>query len=77
MLFQITRKKASIVYRVSEAKESAMRLLAICWTAGWVVAGVYVAARKGRPLARAALEALILGPFVLLLLSFAKQAKKK
>jgi hypothetical protein len=54
-----------------------MRLLAICWTAGWVVAGVYMAARKGRPLARAAIEALILGPFVLFLLSFAKQTKKK
>jgi len=54
-----------------------MRVLAICWTAGWVIAGILMGARKGRPLARAAIEALILGPFVLLLLSFAKQAKKK
>ena len=77
VLFRVTRKKESIVYRVSQVTESAMRLLAICWTAGWVVAGVYVAARKGRPLARAAIEALIFGPFVLLLLSFAKQSKKK
>jgi len=54
-----------------------MRLLAICWTAGWVVAGIYIAARKGRSMARAAVEALVLGPFVLLLLSFAKPTKKK
>ena len=58
-------------------KEATMRLLAICWTAGWVVAATYIAARKGRSVARAALEALLLGPFVLLLLNFAKQAKKK
>ncbi|MGD0127797.1 MAG: hypothetical protein ABSF46_20730 [Terriglobia bacterium] len=54
-----------------------MKLLAICWTAGWVVAAILIAARKGRSMARAALEALILGPFVLLLLNLAKQAKKK
>ena len=54
-----------------------MRLLALCWTAGWVVAAIYMAVRKGRSVARAALEALILGPFVLFLFSFAKQAKKK
>jgi hypothetical protein len=60
-----------------QPEEARMRLLAICWTAGWVVAGIYIAARKGRSMARAAVEALLLGPFVLLLLSFAKQAKKK
>jgi hypothetical protein len=54
-----------------------MKLLAVCWTAGWVVAATFIAARKGRSMARAALEGLILGPFVLLLLNFAKQAKKK
>ena len=54
-----------------------MKLLAIGWTAGWVVAAIFIAARKGRSPARAALEALLLGPFVLLLLSFAKPAKKK
>ena len=54
-----------------------MKLLAVCWTAGWVVAAIVIAARKGRSMARAALEALILGPFVLLLLNFAKQVKKK
>ena len=54
-----------------------MKLLAICWTAGWVVAATIIAARKGRSIARAALEALVLGPFVLLLLNLAKQAKKK
>ncbi len=54
-----------------------MRLLAICWTTGWVVAAIFIAARKGRPMARAALEALVLGPFVLFLFNFAKQAKKK
>ena len=53
-----------------------MRLLAICWTAGWVVAAIYIAARKGRSMPRAALEALLLGPFVLFLFNFAKQAKK-
>jgi hypothetical protein len=54
-----------------------MRLLAICWTAGWVIAGIYMAAKNGRSKARAAMEALLLGPFILLLLGFAKQAKKK
>ena len=54
-----------------------MKLLPIFWTVGWVVAATYIAARKGRSMARAALEALILGPFVLLLLNFARQAKKK
>ncbi len=54
-----------------------MRLLAICWTAGWVVAAIYMAARKGRSMPRAALEALLLGPFVLFIFNFAKQAKKK
>ncbi len=54
-----------------------MRLLAICWTAGWVVAGIYMAAKNGRSMARGAVEALLLGPFVLLLLNFAKQARKK
>ena len=53
-----------------------MRVLAIGWMAGWVVAGVYMAGKKGRSKVRAAVEALLLGPFVLLLLSFAKQAKK-
>ncbi len=53
-----------------------MRLLAICWTAGWVVAAIYMAARKGRSMPRAALEALLLRPFVLLIFNFAKQAKK-
>ena len=54
-----------------------MTLLAICWTVGWVIAGVYVANKKGNSKVRAALEALLLGPFVLLLLGFAKQARKK
>jgi len=54
-----------------------MKLMAICWTAGWVVAAIVIAARRGRSVTRAALEALILRPFVLLLLHFAKQAKKK
>jgi len=54
-----------------------MRLLAICWMAGWVVAGIYMASKDGRSKTRAAVEALLLGPFVLLLFSFAKQAKKK
>lgn len=54
-----------------------MRLLAICWTAGWVVAAICMAARKGRSMPRAALEALLLGPFVLFLFNFSKQAKKK
>jgi hypothetical protein len=54
-----------------------MRLLAIGWMAGWVIAGVYLADKKGRSKVRAALEGLLFGPVVLLLLSFAKQAKKK
>jgi hypothetical protein len=45
--------------------------------AGWVIAGIYIAGKKGRSRARAAIEALLFGPFVLLLLSFAKQTKKK
>jgi hypothetical protein len=53
-----------------------MRLLAICWMAGWVVAGVYIANKKGRSRVRAALEGLLFGPVVLLLLTFAKQVKK-
>jgi len=54
-----------------------MRLLAICWMAGWVIAGIYMAGKNGRSKTRAAIEALLFGPFVLLLLSFAKQIKKK
>ena len=54
-----------------------MRLLMICWTAGWVIAGIYTANKNGRSMARAAIEALLFGPFVLLLLGFAKQTKKK
>jgi len=54
-----------------------MRLLAIGWMAGWVVAGIYMAGKNGHSKARAAIEALLLGPFILLLLGFAKQAKKK
>jgi hypothetical protein len=53
-----------------------MRLLAICWTAGWIIAGIYIADKKGRSKVRAAIDALLFGPFVLLL-TFAKQAKKK
>ena len=53
-----------------------MRLLAILWTAGWVIAGIYMASKEGRSKTRAAVEALLLGPFVLLLLNFARQAKK-
>jgi hypothetical protein len=58
-------------------EETTMRLLAICWMAGWVVAGIFIAGRKGRSKSRAAIEALLFGPFVLLLLSFARQLKKK
>jgi hypothetical protein len=58
-------------------EETTMRLLALCWMAGWVMAGIYMASKNGRSKARAAIEALLLGPFVLLLLSFAKQAKRK
>jgi hypothetical protein len=54
-----------------------MRLLAICWMAGWVISGIYIASKKGHSKARAAIEALLFGPFVLLLLGFAKQTKKK
>jgi hypothetical protein len=53
-----------------------MRVLAICWMVGWVIAGIYIAGKEGRSKARAAIEALLFGPFVLLL-SFAKQTKKK
>jgi len=54
-----------------------MKLLAICWMAGWVIAGVYLADKKGHSKVRAALEGLLFGPVVLLLLSFAKQSKKE
>ncbi|HXX21742.1 MAG TPA: hypothetical protein VEO19_01180 [Terriglobia bacterium] len=54
-----------------------MRLLTICWIAGWVIAGVYLAKKKGRSKARAAIEALLFGPVVLLILTFAKQVKKR
>jgi hypothetical protein len=54
-----------------------MTLLAVCWMAGWVIAGILIARKKGRSRARAAIEALLLGPFILLLLGFAKQTKKK
>ena len=53
-----------------------MSLCAICWMAGWVIAGIYIAQRKGRSKTRGALEALLFGPLVLLL-SFAKHTKKK
>jgi hypothetical protein len=54
-----------------------MKLFAICWMAGWVIAGIYIAGKKGRSKVRAAIQALLFGPFVLLLLTFAKQIKKK
>ena len=53
-----------------------MSLFAICWMAGWVIAGIYIAHRKGRSKTRGAIDALLFGPFVLLL-SFARQTKKK
>ncbi len=69
-------QRDSITCRVLHAEETTMRLLAICWTAGWIIAGIYIADKKGRSKARAAIDALLFGPFVLLL-TFAKQAKKK
>jgi hypothetical protein len=45
-----------------------MRLLAICWTVGWVIAGSYMGAKKGRSLRRAVLESLLFGPLVFLFL---------
>jgi hypothetical protein len=45
--------------------------------AGWLIAGIHIARKKGHSRARAAIEALLLGPFVLLLLGVAKQTKKK
>jgi len=54
-----------------------MSLLAICLTVGWVITAVYIAARQGRSKARAATEALLLGPIGFLLLNYAKQARKK
>ena len=53
-----------------------MKLLPICWMVGWLIAWTCIAAKKGQPLARAAIEALLLGPFVLLL-NYARQARKK
>jgi hypothetical protein len=49
-------------------EEAAMKLLVIGWTAGWVIAGMYVAVKQGRSLTRAAFESLLFGPFVLLLI---------
>lgn len=63
--------------RVLRAKETTMRLLPIFWMAGWVIAGVYLANKKGSSKAHAAIEALLFGPVVLLILNFAKQVKKK
>jgi hypothetical protein len=53
-----------------------MRVFAICWMVVWVIVGIYIANKKGRSKARGAIDALLFGPFVLLL-SFAKQTKKK
>jgi hypothetical protein len=49
-------------------EETAMKLLAIGWTVGWVIAGMYIAVKQGRSLTRAACESLLFGPFALLLL---------
>jgi hypothetical protein len=53
-----------------------MTLLSICWTAVWVIAGIYIAAKNGRSKVRGAIDALLFGPFVLFLV-FAKQTKEK
>jgi hypothetical protein len=65
-----------MAYEVLRIEETMLRLLAICWTAGWVIAGIYTAGKKGRSKARAAIDALLFGP-LFFLLSFAKQTKKK
>lgn len=49
-------------------EETAMKLLAIGWTVGWVIAGMYVSVKQGRSLTRAAVESLLFGPGVLLLI---------
>ena len=56
--------------------ENSMTVLLICWMAVWVVMGFYIAAKKGLPMARTVVDALLLGPFVLLLF-LAKETKKK
>lgn len=53
-----------------------MRLLPICWTVGWVIAAICIAAKKRRSKSRAAVDALLFGPFVLLL-NLARETKKK
>jgi hypothetical protein len=53
-----------------------MTLLSICWTAVWVIAGIFIAAKNGRSMTRGAIDALLFGPFVLVL-AFGKQGKKK
>jgi hypothetical protein len=56
--------------------ENSMTVLLICWTAFWVAMGFYIANKKGLPKARTIFDALLLGPFVLLLF-LAKETKKK
>jgi uncharacterized protein YqgC (DUF456 family) len=74
--WRVTRQKDSIPYEDVHTEETTMSLFAICWMAGWVIAGIYIAHRKGRSKTRGAIDALLFGPFVLLL-SFARQTKKK
>jgi hypothetical protein len=77
VLWRVAYREDSIAFYVSSTEENMMRLLAICWMAGWIIAGIFIAGKKGTSRGRAAIEALLFGPFVLLILSFAKQTKKK
>jgi len=52
-----------------------MTVLVICWIAVWVAMGIYIAHKKGFPKARTIVDALLLGPFILLLF-LAKQTKE-
>ncbi len=66
----------SVPYEDIHAEENSMTVLVICWIAVWVAISIYIAYKKGLPKARTILDALLLGPFVLLLF-LAKDTKGK
>jgi uncharacterized membrane protein YGL010W len=75
-LYQIIRRRASVPYGDIHGEGNSMTVLVICWTAVWVAMGIYIAYKKGLPKVRTIVDALLLGPFVLLLF-LAKETKQK
>lgn len=75
VLYQVIRWRDSVPYGDIHAEENSMTVLVICWIAVWVAMGIYIAHKKGFPKARTIVDALLLGPFILLLF-LAKETKE-